>query len=247
MALLEGVWPIGSKALVLELLSFSVDSGRPEAVCRNCNDGVALRGLGTWRSLEIATLGRAGQARKGIRAGPKAGSEEDYMEVVFDKVASAPGGMGGPGSGFTDYFGLNVTLPNPAAILNLVNGGNLPSSFTFSIGRFEGLDLTTGVFTLGSYIAVGAGAGTPSLGVSVEHGNISLPPGIAMEGRLIESGVSLGSVEAGIVLDPQSNQPVGREMSLGVNIAPGDVQSFVETTYAFGRRSVDLGGLGSQW
>lgn len=203
--------------------------------------------LARGEALKSLPSGEQGRRGKEFERVPRPARKKITWRSYLIRLRLRPEAWGGPGSGFTDYFGLNVTLPNPAAILNLVNGGNLPSSFTFSIGRFEGLDLTTGVFTLGSYIAVGAGAGTPSLGVSVEHGNISLPPGIAMEGRLIESGVSLGSVEAGIVLDPQSNQPVGREMSLGVNIAPGDVQSFVETTYAFGRRSVDLGGLGSQW
>jgi len=45
---------------------------------------------------EITALGRAGQAKRGVVAGPKAGSQGDAIEVVFDTVAYTPGGMGGP-------------------------------------------------------------------------------------------------------------------------------------------------------
>jgi len=131
---------------------------------------------------EIAALGRAGQAKRGIVAGPKAGSQGDAIEVVFDTVAYTTGGMGAPPVTPTHYLSDHMDV--------------------YAEGYPEFLRQSP-EYTSAGIAAIVSGAGLAALGSQVIQGSLvagGLSPGAAPLVAALGTGVTLtgGGVVAGV-------------------------------------------------
>ena len=149
---------------------------------------------------EIAALGRAGQAKRGIVAGPKAGSQDDAIEVVFDTVAYTTGGMGGPAHMPTQYLTEYVEFypqvrPRGGPLAGLSQPGVDLSSVGRGIAQVSvGLSGMVGGLTLVATSVARTALGDDSLGNALQaHAGV-----VAFQGGAVLTGLGAANIAEGL-------------------------------------------------